>query len=104
MPQSLEDQRYLELKSQAEAEHDVRVAALQEENFRRQSAGNELLMASLDQLQVGATNALVGLATGAQNSEEAIQQLASSILNEAVGALVEMGIAQVKNMIMGQAM
>jgi len=99
----LEDQRYLELKSQAEAEHDVRVAALQEENFRRQSAGNELLMASLDQLQVGAKNAFVGIVTGATNGDEAVQQLAGSIVNEAAGAFFEMGVAQVKSIIMGQA-
>jgi hypothetical protein len=99
----LEDQRYLELKTQAETAHDEQMRILQEENFRRQSTGNELLMASLDQLQVGATNALVGLATGANNGEEAVRQLATSILNEGVGALVQMGVQVVKNMIMGQA-
>jgi hypothetical protein len=99
----LEDQRYLELKTQAETAHDEQMRILQEENFRRQSTGNELLMASLDQLQVGATNALVGLATGASNGEDAVRQLATSILNEGVGALVQMGVQVVKNMVMGQA-
>jgi tape measure domain-containing protein len=99
----LEDQRYLDLKAQAETAHDEQIRVLQEENFRRQSYGNELLMASLDQLQVGATNALVGLATGASNGEDAIRQLATSILNEGVGALVQMGVQVVKNMVMGQA-
>lgn len=98
----LEDQRYLELKLQAERAHDEQMRALQEENFRRQSVANDLLMKSLDQLQQGATNALVGLVTGANNSEEAIRTLAASILNEAVGALVQMGVQQVKNLIMGQ--
>lgn len=99
----IEDQRYLDLKAQAETAHDQQMKVLQEENFRRQSAANELLMASLDQLQQGATDALVGLVTGASNGEEAIQALASSILNEAVGALVEMGVQYVKNAVMGQA-
>lgn len=99
----LEDQRYLDLKGQAERAHAEQMRILQEENFRAQSYGNELLMASLDQLQQGATDTFVGLITGATNSREAVQQLASSILNEAVGALVEMGIAQVKSIIMGQA-
>ena len=98
----LEDQRYLELKMQAEAAHDAQMAALQEENFRRQSYANELLMASLDQVQQASTNALVGLVTGATNGEEAIRSLAGSILNEAVGALVKMGIEQVKAIVMGQ--
>lgn len=99
----IEHQRYLDLKGQAERAHAEQMMILQEENFRAQSYGNELLMASLDQLQQGATNAFVGILTGASNSQEAVQQLASSILNEAVGALVEMGIAQVKSIIMGQA-
>jgi hypothetical protein len=99
----IENDRYLELKKQAETAHSEQMAVLREEDFRKQDAVNELLMASLDQLQQGATNAFVGLLTGANNSQEAIQQLASSILNEAVGALVEMGIAQVKSIIMGQA-
>lgn len=98
----LEDQRYLELKTLAETEHDAQMALLQEENFRRQSLANELLLASLDQLQQGATNALVGLVTGANNGEEAIRTLASSILQEAVGALVQMGVQQLKNLVMGQ--
>lgn len=99
----IEHQRYLDLKGQAERAHAEQMMILQEENFRAQSYGNELLMASLDQLQQGATDTFVGLITGATNSREAVQQLASSILNEAVGALVEMGIAQVKSIIMGQA-
>lgn len=99
----IEHQRYLDLKGQAERAHAEQMMILQEENFRAQSYGNELLMASLDQLQQGATDAFVGILTGASNSREAVQQLASSILNEAVGALVEMGIAQVKSIIMGQA-
>lgn len=99
----IEDQRYLDLKGQSERAHAEQMRILQEENFRAQSYGNELLMASLDQLQQGATDAFVGILTGASNSQEAVQQLASAILNEAVGALVEMGIAQVKSIIMGQA-
>lgn len=99
----LSTQRGNELKLQAETAHAEQMRILQEENFRAQSYGNELLMASLDQLQQGATDAFVGILTGASNGQEAVQRLASAILNEAVGALVEMGIAQVKSIIMGQA-
>ncbi|MNQ15160.1 hypothetical protein D3C85_281260 [compost metagenome] len=98
----IEDQRYLDLKAQAEMAHDEQMKILQEENFRRQSVANELLLASLDQLQQGATNALVGLVTGASNGEDAIRSLATSILNEAVGALVQLGVEQLKNFVMGQ--
>lgn len=99
----LEDQRYLDLKAQAEAAHDEQMRVLQEENFRRQSAGNALLLDTLGEVQTATTNALVGLVTGAANGEEAIRALAGSILNNAVGALVEMGAQYVKNLIMGQA-
>lgn len=99
----LEDQRYLDLKGQAERAHDEQMRVLQEENFRRQSFANDLLIASLDQLQVGATNALVGLVTGASNGEEAIRSLATAILNEAVGAIVQMGVQYVKNLVIGQS-
>lgn len=98
----LEDQRYLELKTQAEQAHAETMKQLEEERFRQMSAGNELLMASLDQLQSAATNTITGIVTGATDGKEAMQALAGSILNEAVGALVQMGIEQAKNFVMGQ--
>jgi len=98
----LEDQRYLELKAQAETAYDERSRVLQEENFRRQSGWNELLMSSLDQLGATATDTLVGIATGATNGEDAVKALAGAILKQGVSALVQMGLQYVKNLIMGQ--
>lgn len=99
----LEDQRYLELKAQAETAYDERARMLQEENFRRQSTWNELLMSSLDQLGTSAADTLVGIATGATTGEDAIKALAGAILKQGVSALVQMGIQYVKNLIMGKA-
>ncbi|NEV03846.1 tape measure protein [Achromobacter xylosoxidans] len=99
----LEDQRYLELKAQAETAYDERARMLQEENFRRQSTWNELLMSSLDQLGASAADTLVGIATGATTGEDAIKALAGAILKQGVSALVQMGIQYVKNLIMGKA-
>ncbi|CCH04692.1 phage tape measure protein [Achromobacter xylosoxidans NH44784-1996] len=99
----LEDQRYLELKAQAETAYDERARMLQEENFRRQSGWNELLMSSLDQLGASAADTLVGIATGATTGEDAIKALAGAILKQGVSALVQMGIQYVKNLIMGKA-
>lgn len=99
----LEDQRYLELKTQAEQQHDVTMKQLEEERFRRQAAGNEMIMATLDQVQQAGTNALTGLITGANNGADAMRQLAGAMLNQVVGALVKVGIEQAKNFIMGQA-
>ncbi|WP_329006359.1 tape measure protein [Pseudomonas aeruginosa] len=99
----LEDQRYLELKTQAEQQHDATMKQLEEERFRRQAAGNEMIMATLDQVQQAGTNALTGLITGANNGADAMRQLAGAMLNQVVGALVRVGIEQAKNFIMGQA-
>lgn len=99
----LEDQRYLELKAQAEAAHAQQMQVLREQDFAAQSATNALLLDSLNQIQQGATDAFVGILTGATNSREAVQQLAQSILKDAIGALVKMGIENVKAIVMGQA-
>ncbi|MDI9792100.1 tape measure protein [Pseudomonas aeruginosa] len=99
----LEDQRYLELKTQAEQQHDATMKQLEDERFRRQAAGNEMIMATLDQVQQAGTNALTGLITGANNGADAMRQLAGAMLNQVVGALVKVGIEQAKNFIMGQA-
>ncbi|EKA29652.1 hypothetical protein PABE173_6610, partial [Pseudomonas aeruginosa ATCC 25324] len=85
----LEDQRYLELKTQAEQQHDATMKQLEEERFRRQAAGNEMIMATLDQVQQAGTNALTGLITGANNGADAMRQLAGAMLNQVVGALVK---------------
>ncbi len=100
----LEDQRYLELKTQAEQQHDATMKQLEEERFRRQAAGNEMIMATLDQVQQAGTNALTGLITGANNGADAMRQLAGAMLNQVVGALVKVGIEQAKNFVMGQSM
>ena len=98
----LEDQRYLELKAQVETAHDEKMRALQEENFRRQSVWNDLLMGSIDQVGKAATDSFIGVVTGSQSGEDAIRSLAGAIMQQAVGAFIEMGVAQVKAWIMGK--
>lgn len=97
----LEDQRYLDLKAQAETQHEQNMQALREQNFKAQSKNNELLMNSLDALGNAGKNAISGLLSGTMNATQAIQSLANAVLNEAVGALVQMGMQYVKNQIMG---
>lgn len=99
----LENNRYLELKTQAEQEHADKTKALEEQRFRDAAYGNELIMASLDQVQQAGTDALTGLITGANNGRDAMQQLAGAMLQDVVGALVKVGIEQVKSIVMGQA-
>lgn len=99
----IEDQRYLELRQQAEAEHQQNLRDLQEETFKQQSMANAILMDSMDRFAASAANAFTGIISGATTSREAIQQLAQGILSQAVSALAQMGMQQVKNMILGQA-
>lgn len=96
------DQQFLDLRKQAETEHEANLTALQEERFRAQSKGNDLLIGSLNQLQAASSSAFVGLITGASNGQQAVQALAGAILNEAVSAVVAFGFAQLKSLIIGQ--
>lgn len=98
----LSDQRYLELKGQLETEHSTQMTLLDEQRFAAQSKGNALIISTLNQVQSAATNAFTGLITGASNGEQAVQALAGAILNEAVGAVVAFGFAQLKSLIIGQ--
>jgi hypothetical protein len=95
----IEDQRYLDLKTQAETKHEENMQALREQNFRAQSKNNELLMDSLDALGSAGTNAISGILSGTMSATQAMQSLANAVLNQAVGALVEMGMQYVKNQI-----
>jgi len=99
----LSDQRYLELKTSAEQEHAAAMAALEEERFRQQSAGNELVMATLDQLKYATTDVFMSMLDGTFKATDAVRALGGAILREAVSAIAEMGIAQVKAWIIGQS-
>ncbi|ULH08235.1 tape measure protein [Alcaligenes faecalis] len=99
----LEDQRYLDLKGQAERAHAANIQALQEANFRAQSQWNEMMMASLDALGSSGTSAISGLIVGLHSGADAARMLGNAVLNEVVGSFVQMGIAQVKAWVMGKA-
>lgn len=84
------------------AESELKRQALAEQTFRKQSELNEFMFSTLDALGSAGTNAMSGLLTGTMSAQDAMRSLASTILNQAISALVGMGIQQVKNMIMGQ--
>ncbi|EJY8599763.1 tape measure protein [Salmonella enterica] len=93
----------LALKNAADTEYEQARIAAQWEIFRNQSQANELLASSLEGLQSGATNALTGLISGTQSLQEAFANIGTTILNNVVGSLVQMGIEWVKSQLMGQA-
>lgn len=99
----LSDQRYLELKGQAERANAEQQRVLAEENFAAQSKGNALLIGTLNQLQTASAQAFVGLVTSASSGTDAVKALAGAILNEAVSAVVAFGFAQLKSLLIGQS-
>lgn len=99
----IEDQRYLDLKAQAETAHAENMLALQEQNFRAQSQWNDTLMGSLDALGSAGTNAISGILVGLHSGADAARMLGNAVLNEVIGSFVAMGIQYVKSLVMGQA-
>lgn len=98
----LENERYLELKLQAEEAHAERIAEIQEEEFRKQSEWNEILMSTLDRLETATTDAITGLITGASTGTQALQAMGQAILKDVVGSFVKMGVEHVKAVVMGR--
>lgn len=74
-----------------------------EAEFAWQSEGNKFLIDSLNALSTSATQSITGLLTGTMSAADAMRNLASVVLNEAVGALVQIGVQYLKNAIIGQA-
>ncbi len=94
--------RYEKTKSRLEEKYrkDKQQAAI--EDYKAQSEWNTFLMDGLDALGQSATTTIAGLASGTMTATEAMQNFANIILNQAVGALVSMGIEALKNQIVGQ--
>lgn len=98
----LSDQRYVELKGQAEQAHTEKMRQLEEERWAAQSMGNQLILDGLNALQQQGTQAIAGLIAGTNSFGDAWRSVAASILQQGVGALVQIGIQQAKNFVMGQ--
>lgn len=94
--------RYEKTKNKLEEKYrkDKQAAAI--EDYKAQSEWNTFLMDGLDALGQSATTTIAGLASGTMTATEAMQNFANIILNQAVGALVSMGIEALKNQIVGQ--
>lgn len=90
------------LKNAQDTQYEQQRLAAIEQQYRAQSELNDFTMSMIDAVGQRTTNAITGLITGTQSAEEAVRGLASTILNQAVGALVQMGIQAVKNMVIGQ--
>ena len=98
----VENDRYLEMKTAAEYQHDQAMQKLAEADYARQSFSNKFLMDGINALASATTQTLSGLLSGTMNAREAMAGFANVILNQAVGAVVELGFAQVKQALIGQ--
>jgi len=96
----LSDQRYLELKGQAETAHAEQMRVLQEENFKAAALGNQLLLSGIDALAQSGTQALSGLLSGTTTLKDAMGGIANTVLNAVIGSFVQMGVNWVKQQIM----
>lgn len=99
----IEDERYLQLRSELERSYDEQRMVMEEEAFMRQSTANQLLIESLDAMGQASTQALSGLLSGASNGQEAMRALANTILNTVIGTFVQMGTEWVKQQIIQRA-
>ncbi len=97
-------QQSLALMNAANTEYEEARLNAQWEIWRNQSQANQFLADGLDALGQRSSNVLTGLITGAQSLNDAFRNVASTIVDEAVGALVQMGMQQIKNMVVGEAM
>lgn len=97
-------QQSLALINAANTEYEEARLNAQWEIWRNQSQANQFLADGLDALGQRSSNVLTGLITGAQSLNDAFRNVASTIIDEAVVALVQMGMQQIKNMVTENAM
>lgn len=85
-------------------QYEQKRLAAAEELYRAQSAGNAFVMDSVNALGQASTSTISGLLSGTMSATEAMQNFANIILNQAVGALVGMGIEYVKQQLLQQTL
>ncbi|WP_071842539.1 tape measure protein [Dickeya fangzhongdai] len=99
----LQHQQALALKNSYDTQYEQQRIAAAWQIFEQQNTTNKLLGSAIDSLSSSASSALTGLINGTQSLQQALANIGSTILNSVISALVEMGVQQVKNVIMGQA-
>lgn len=97
-------QQGLALMNAANTQYEQDRMNAQWDIWRNQSQANQFLADGLDALGQRSANVITGLLTGTQSLNNAFRNVALTIVDQAVGALVQMGMQQVKNMIMGESM
>lgn len=97
-------QQGLALMNAANTQYEQDRMNAQWDIWRNQSQANQFLADGVDALGQRSANVITGLLTGTQSLNDAFRNVALTIVDQAVGALVQMGMQQVKNMITENAM
>lgn len=84
-------------RTQITNEYELQRRALAEQSYRSQGEAQAFLLDSLSSLSSTATSSIVGLLDGTTTAQGAMRALGQTITNEAIGALVQMGVQQIKN-------
>lgn len=87
---------------QAEIAHKERVLNLQWQQWQAQSDTNALVGNMIDGLASGAGSAFTGLLNGSQSFQESLANIGTTIINQVVGNLAQMGAEYVKQLVMGE--
>lgn len=98
------EQTFQMQKAALATQYEQQRLAAAEELYRAQSDGNAFVMDSVNALGQASTSTISGLLSGTMSATEAMQNFANIILNQAVGALVGMGIEYVKQQLLQQTM
>ncbi|SMB87345.1 hypothetical protein SAMN05660772_02723 [Pasteurella testudinis DSM 23072] len=73
------------------------------DEWKQSSAGAEMFGNALEAVQSTASNQITGLLAGTTTLRDAFKSLSMTLLNSVVSSLIEVGMAQVKSMIIGRA-
>lgn len=95
----LDEQTYLLLKQQSEQAYNDKMLEIEKERFSEQSSANAAMVAGYDALVASGTQALGGLLSGTMSLNDALGQVANTILTSVIGAIVEAGAKQVATML-----
>lgn len=98
------EQTFQMQKNALATQYEQQRLAAAEELYRAQSDANAFVMDSVNALGQASTSTISGLLSGTMSATEAMQNFANIILNQAVGALVGMGIEYVKQQLLQQTM
>ena len=102
--QLITHETFLMQKNALDTQYEQQRLAAAEELYRAQSDANAFVMDSVNALGQASTSTISGLLSGTMSATEAMQNFANIILNQAVGALVGMGIEYVKQQLLQQTM